>query len=98
MPPGVEEDVLRLEVAVDDVAARVGVQVLDGRDELGRVKADEGLGKAPVTLQVKKKLAAGEKPVELIGGLVLKVLEEREGGQRERKVEKLVERRRDIYI
>lgn len=79
----VDEKVLRLEVAVDDV---LGVEVLEGEDQVGGVEAGDVGGEATGAAEVGEELASLhvlEQEVEVL--LVLESAEavgERAGGQR----------------
>lgn len=56
MTSGIEENVLGLEIAIDDI---VLVEVLEGKDEFGNVESGALFGKAGFALEMPKELAAG---------------------------------------
>ena len=56
MPVPVQQNVLRLQVTVHDL---LGVQVLQGTDDLGRVEEPRVVGEAAAVAQVAEQLAAG---------------------------------------
>lgn len=70
----IQEEVLRLEVAVGD-AALLLVEVLQHEDDLGGVEAGDGFVEAAQLAQVRKQLAARDVVEEHVEGVVV-----REGG------------------